>query len=37
MFEVKRMIGKLKMKIDEVDVTKVKVKTNVSLGSFCVD
>jgi predicted transport protein len=31
------MNGKLKMKVDEIDVQKIKVKTVVSLGSFCVE
>lgn len=31
------MFGKLKLKVDEIDIQKIKVKTGVSLGSFCVD
>jgi hypothetical protein len=26
-----------KMKVDEIDVQKIKVKTVISLGSFCVE
>lgn len=31
------MFGKLKMKVDEIDITKVKVKTSLSLGVYSVD
>ena len=31
------MSEKLKMKVDEIDVSKVKVKTILALGCYCVD
>ena len=31
------MSDKLKMKVDEIDLTKVKVKTILALGGFCCD
>lgn len=31
------MFEKLKMKVDEIDVTKVKVKTILALGGYCID
>lgn len=37
MFEETKMSEKLKMKIEEMDLTNVKIKTSLSLGGFCVD
>ena len=31
------MFGKLKMKVDEIDIQKIKVKTELAGGSYCVD
>lgn len=31
------MSEKLKMKIEELDLSKVKIKTSLSLGGYCVD
>jgi hypothetical protein len=31
------MSEKLKMKVDEIDLTNVKVKTILALGGYCVD
>lgn len=31
------MSEKLKMKVDEIDITKVKIKTTLALGGYCID
>ena len=31
------MSEKLKMKVEEIDLSKVKIKTAISLGGYCVD
>ena len=36
-FEVVKMFGKLKMKVDEIDIQKIKVRTELAAGSYCVD
>ncbi len=36
-FEVTKMFGKLKMKVDEIDIQKIKVRTELAAGSYCVD
>jgi hypothetical protein len=31
------MFGKLKMKVDEIDIQKIKVRTELANASYCVD
>ncbi|EQB71877.1 MAG: hypothetical protein AMDU1_APLC00017G0064 [Thermoplasmatales archaeon A-plasma] len=31
------MFGKLKMKVDEIDIQKIKVRTELATTSYCVD
>lgn len=37
MFEETKMSEKLKMKIEEMDLSNVKIKTSLALGGYCVD